>query len=147
MHKTQTIRNIRQNMLIEFTIIYLKYSQVDDSHSISDHGLGVIGELLGHHQKWEMLILLIIEELDGVLVEKQGQRFDEGYIDIDQLLIVEVEVEFYQLVQERVAKDVVCKILNEKRSYQEEFVGFTYIFWFLGRYSAKICSLSVSTGC
>ena len=100
-------------MLIEFTIIYLKYSQVDDSHSVSDHGLGVIGEFLGHHQEWKMLVLLVVEKLDGVLVEKQGQGLDERHVDIDQLLIVEVEVEFYQLVQEGMAQDVVCKILRE----------------------------------
>ena len=131
-------------MLIEFMIIYLKYSQVDDSHSISDHGLRVIGELLGHHQEREMLILLIIEKLDGVLVEKQGQGFDERHVDIDQLLIIEVEVEFYQLVQERMTQDVVYKILRERWSYQEEYFGFTYIFWSLARYSAKICLWSVS---
>ena len=83
---------------------------------------------------------LIIEKLDRVLVEKQGQGLDERHVDIDQLLIVEVEVELYQLVQERMAQDIVCKILKEKWSHQEELVGFTYIFWSLVRYSAKICS-------
>ena len=127
-------------MFVELAIIYLKYSQVDDSHSISDHGLGMVGKFLGHHQEWKMLVLLVVEKLDGVLVEKQGQGLDERHVDIDQLLIIEVEVEFYQLVQEGMAQDVVCKILREGWSYHKKFVAFTYTFWSLGRYSAKICS-------
>lgn len=107
MDKIQAIRNIRKNIFIKFGIVDLINGQVDNPDCVSDHRLWMVGELLRHDQKREMFVLLIIEELNGVLIQQQGQRLNEGHVNIHQLLIIKVEVELNQFVEEWMAQNVI----------------------------------------
>jgi hypothetical protein len=37
----------------------------------------MIRKLLRHHQQRKMLVLLVVEELNRILIEQQGQRLDK----------------------------------------------------------------------
>jgi hypothetical protein len=67
----------------------------------------MICKFLGHDQQWKVLVFLVVEKLDGILVQKECQGLDEGHVDIDKLFIIKVEVKLYQLIQKRVAQDIV----------------------------------------
>jgi len=68
MYKIETIRHIRKYFFVEFGVIDLVHRQIYDSHSIPNHGLRMIRELLRHHQQRKMLVLLVVEELNRILI-------------------------------------------------------------------------------
>ena len=107
MDKVQAIRNIRKNIFIEFSIIDLINRQIDDPDCVPDHGLRMVGELLCHDQKRKMFVLLIVEELNGVLIQQQSKRLNERHIDIHQFFVIKVEVKLNQFVQKWMTEDIV----------------------------------------
>jgi hypothetical protein len=55
--------HITQNFIVEFFVINLENSEINNPHSISDHCFFVICKLLGHQQKREVFIFLVVEKL------------------------------------------------------------------------------------
>lgn len=107
MHKIQAVRHIRKHIFIQFGIIDLINSQVDNSDGIPNHRLWMIAEFLCHHQKWKMFVLLIVEKLYRVLIEQQSQGLDERHVNVHQFLIVKVKIEFNELVQKWMAQNII----------------------------------------
>lgn len=121
MDKVQAIRHIRKDIFIELGVIDLVYRQIDDPDCISYHSLRVVGELLCHDQKRKMFVLLIIEKLNGVLIQQQGQRLDERDININQFFIEKVEIEFNQFIEKRMTQNIVS--LRLLRNILQEDTG------------------------
>ena len=94
MNEGETVWHIRYDFLVQLLIVDFKYGQVDYSYGVSNHSFRMICELLSYEKEREMLVFLVIEKLYGVLVQKKGQRFDEGDVDVNELLVVKIEVEF-----------------------------------------------------
>lgn len=94
MNEGETVWHIRYNFLVQLLIVDFKYGQVDYSYGVSNHSFRMICELLSDEKEREMLVFLVIEKLYRVLVQKKGQRFDEGDVDVNELLVVKIEVEF-----------------------------------------------------
>lgn len=72
-HGAEAVRHVGQELVIEFPVVDLEDSEIDDSNGVPDHGLWVIGEPLRHEQQRKVLHLGVVEELNGVLIQAEGE--------------------------------------------------------------------------
>ncbi len=73
-------------------ILHLKHVQAEGPHRNSHHALAVVKKLNGLRVQGEIMRVLVIKEVDGVLVEPEGERLEERDVVGHHLLVGEVEL-------------------------------------------------------
>ena len=79
------------------------------SHGNADHPFTVFEELDGLCVEGEIPEVLVVEEVDGVLVEMEGERLEEGDVIGQHFLIGEIQLQHNDGVDVVVREKVICK--------------------------------------
>ena len=73
-------------------VLNLVHVEAEGPDRYPDHALAVVEELDGLGVEGEVVIMLVIEEVDGVLVQPEAEGLEEGDVVGHDLLVGEVEL-------------------------------------------------------